>query len=190
MMRRSEALQIYDANRQYYGYSLKEWIELTFTGEISGSGYKKCSTCHRFKLIDNFTSEYSKKMLKICNFCQNRSFHKHRIDGGVSCGRHNGICNTRFIINIGNHFETNFRNLDLSPWVNTDPCAVEYRQRLMYYNKQINQRKVTCSCGAVIQSKSYDRHLKTKRCQDILDALNKKTDENDTESTKSGGSHD
>ncbi len=54
MMTRSDLLQIYDADRQYYGYSLKEWVELNFTGEISGSDYKKCSTCHSFKLIDNF----------------------------------------------------------------------------------------------------------------------------------------
>lgn len=178
MLSRAVRRQLYEENRPYYGYSLQEWLELDT--DIEPLAHKKCSTCHRMKVLDNFRSQYSQKMLKICHFCQNRNFHKKRIDGEV-CSKYNGICNTAFIIKTGNHCVSDFRTIDLSDLVNKDPIAVARRQQVRDYYNDANKQKVTCGCGAEVTTGYFDRHTKTKKCKEYFETLRK--DECKTEST-------
>ena len=60
MMTKKERQELYDKNRPYYGYSLKEWTSFNF----KPVDHTKCSTCHRMKIPNNFISEYSQKELK------------------------------------------------------------------------------------------------------------------------------
>lgn len=173
-MSRAVKQQLYEANRPYYGYSLKEWSGLDLNTK-SIVEHKKCTTCHRVKRTDNFISEYSGKMIKICNFCQNRHFHIYRIDGGASCSKHGGICDTAFIVATGNHCETNFRDLDLSEFVNTDPITILRKQEIRELNRKKRNQKVTCECGAVVCRGSLYKHMRSKKCEDGLKALTEST---------------
>ena len=55
MMTKKERQQLYEENRPYYGYTMKEWSNFNYIAV----DHIKCSTCHRMKIIDNFISEYS-----------------------------------------------------------------------------------------------------------------------------------
>ena len=183
MMTKKERQELYNTNRPYYGYSMKEWASFKLK-PVDDHDHTKCSTCHRMKISNNFISEYSQKQLKICNFCQNRNYHKYRIDGRVSCSRHNGICNTAFIVGICNDCVSDFRTLDLSEYVNTNPIAVSRKQQLKDDEKQIKQQKITCQCGVEVTRGKFNQHLKSKRCQKYFEELNKNDNDTTTESTK------
>ena len=176
MTTKKKRQELYDTNRPYYGYSLKEWTSFN----VKPVDHTKCSTCHRMKISNNFISEYSQKKLKICNFCQSRNFHKYRIDGSV-CKKYNGICDTAFIVNTGNHCYHDFRKLDLSEYINTDPIAVSRKQQL---KDDLKQQKITCKCGMEVTKGRFSEHLKSKRCQKYFEELNKNDNDTTTESTK------
>ena len=192
MSKRSQIKQTYANDREQYGYTLGEWDELS--DDDKPCDYKKCATCHRFKDKQLFMSQYSKKEIKICNFCQCRGYHKYRIDGGVSCEKENGICDTNFIINTCNHINFNFREIDLSDLVNTDKIAVQKRKEKKEYYNELARTKITCKCGAVVCRGGRSSHMRTKKCQDIIEAMKNKqcnnNNDNDTESTATGGSND
>ena len=139
MMTKKERQELYNTNCPYYGYSMKEWASFKLK-PVDDHDHTKCSTCHRMKISNNFISEYSQKKLKICNFCQSRNFHKYRIDGSV-CKKYNGICDTAFIVDTGNHCCHDFRTLNLSKYVNTDPIALSRKQQLKDDLKRIKQQK-------------------------------------------------
>ena len=188
MSKRSQLKQTYANNREQYGYTIGEWDELS----DKPSDYKKCTTCHRFKDKTLFMSQYSKQELKSCNFCQCRQYHKYRVDGGVSCEKEHGICDTDFIIGTGYHMNLKFREIDLSYLVNTDKIAIQKREeRKQYYNERA-KIKITCKCGAVVCRGGIRDHERSKKCQDFFAAMKSKkcNNDNDTVSTTTGGSSD
>ena len=162
MTTRAIRRQLYEENREYYGYSLDEWKHLD--KDIEPLPHKKCTTCHRMKVTSNFTSQYSGKELKCCHFCQNRGFHKYHIDGGVSCSENHGICDTAFLIGTNNHIVSNFRSLDLTKLINKDPIAVLRKQQQRDEASKLRKTKVTCSCGAEVTKGYFRRHTQNKKC--------------------------
>ena len=190
MSKRSQIKQTYANDREQYGYTIGEWDELS--DDDKPCDYKKCTTCHRFKDEQLFISQYSKKEIKLCNFCQCRGYHKYHIDGGVNCEKEHGKCDTLFVINTGNHMNFNFRDLDLSDLVNTDKIAIQKRKERLDRYKGIANKKITCKCGAVVRRGGIRSHERSKQCQDIIEAIKNKqcNNDNDTESTATGGSGD
>ena len=85
---------------------------------------------------------------------------------------------------MGNHCVSDFRTLDLSEYVNTDPISVSRKQQLKDDEKRIKQQKITCQCGVEVTRGKFSQHLKTKRCQKYFEELSKNDNDSKTESTK------
>ena len=97
-----------------------------------------------------------------------------------------------FVINTGNHAKFNFRDLDVSDLVNTDKNAIQKRKERHDYYKKLARTKLTCKCGAVVCRGGISSHMRSKKCQDIIETMKNRqcNNDNDTETTATGGSSD
>ena len=87
----------------------------------------------------------------------------------------------------------NFREIDLSNSVNTDKIATQKRKERKEYYNELARTKLTCKCGAVVCRDSISPHMRSKKCQHIIEAMERNeqcNNDNDTESTATGGSGD
>ena len=152
--------ELYEMDRPYYGYSPTEWG--TKKEEYKDTPYKKCTTCRRWKELNNFKSEFSGNTLELCHFCQNRGFHRWRIDGHASSDT-GGVFTTNMLRKTNDHLIHNFRDLDLSGLINTNERAILYNNLCKRWIK--GQSAVTCGCGHVFDNKhSVKTHMITKQC--------------------------
>ena len=152
--------ELYEMDRPYFGYSASEWIDKK--DEHKDTKYQGCTTCHRIKEFSNFKSEFSGKDLKRCHFCQNRQFHRWRIDGHAS-SRTGGIFNTNMLLYTNDHLIQNFRDLDLTSLTNKNKTAILYNNlRKRWIN---GQNPITCGCGHVFNNKeSVKTHVIKQEC--------------------------
>ena len=111
----------------------------------------------------------------------------------MNCEKENGICDTDFIIGTGNHMNFKFREIDLSDLVNKDKIAIQKREEKKEYYNKLARIKLTCKCGVVVCRRGVVRHMRSKKCQDMIEEMERNkqcNNDNDTESTATGGSSD
>jgi hypothetical protein len=143
--------ELYILDRPYYGYSIQEFIKL----KDKLHDYKECTTCKRMKEFSNYKSEYSGKYVKSCHFCQNRNYHKWRIDSNIPKYL-GGLFDTQMLIDMNNHVVKNFRDINVDESVKQLSDNVFYSKRLENYDyKDIKMEEIN----------TVDQYIKCSNCK-------------------------